>query len=107
MAMVQAHFRHHGETALRWLDELPEKDNAQERVQLAAIIQQLVAMRDDLIERQRVGESCSDDLRRANAILSSLFGTEFPLDGIQLKRVHETRDALRQMLAAPSEPNLR
>jgi|GraSoiStandDraft_24_1057298.scaffolds.fasta_scaffold1030059_2 hypothetical protein len=99
-AMVQARYREHGETALRWLDELPDKNNAQERMQIAAIIQQLVAMRDDLIERRRAGEACGDALRRTNAILSSLFGTEFPLNELQLKRVCETRDALREMLKA-------
>jgi hypothetical protein len=99
-ATVQARFREHGETALRWLDELPDRSNPQERMQIAAIVQQLVAMRDDLIEQRRAGAPCGDTLRRTNAILSSLFGTEFPLNELQLKRVCETRDALREMLKA-------
>lgn len=58
-------------------------------------------MRDALIKARREGKSCDEWLRRSNAILSSIFGTEFPLGGLQWKRATETRDALSKLLQRP------
>ena len=62
------------------------------------VISRLVHLRDQLIAAQRAGTACSDELRRTNAIISSLFGVEFRIDGWQSARVVEARDALKDML---------
>ncbi len=68
---------------------------------LAEAVQELIRMRDGLIRELRAGRDCGQWLRQANSILSSILGTEFPIDGLQWNRVCRTRDALRQLLSAP------
>ncbi len=97
-AGISEHVRQKGETALRWLDEMPGSEGPLMRQQLAAVIQELATMRDDMILLQRAGRIDVEWLNRTNGMLSSIFGTEFPLNGLSLKRVEETRSALRQML---------
>lgn len=77
---------------------LDDKANASEK--LGAAIEMLVALRDGLIERKRTGEPCGNWLSQSNALISSILGTEFPVNGLQWNRVCETRDALKRMLAA-------
>jgi hypothetical protein len=43
-------------------------------------------------------------LRRTNAILSSVFGIEFPISGRQWTRVCEARNALKDMLHGQRAP---
>lgn len=88
----------HGEAALKGLNELPGQDNSETRKKLLEITQQLVRMRDALIAQRRAGENVDYFLTRTNAILSSLFGTEFPVNGFNKKRVDETRYALERLL---------
>ena len=96
--------RGRGETALRWLDELPRSDDAQLRQQLGAVIQELAAMRDGLIGLGREGGIEGEWLARINAVLSSIFGTEFPINGLNRNRVDETRTALRRLLSDMQPP---
>ncbi len=84
--------------ALHILDNLPHEDSPETRRRLAEAIDDLVRLRDELIAAQRAGAPCRDPLRAANAVLSSIFGTEFPVHGLQWKRVCETRDAIRRWL---------
>jgi hypothetical protein len=60
---------------------------------LADVVRRFVAMRDELIAAQRAGAACGEELSRVNAILSSIFGMEFPSEGLQWQRVCDTRDA--------------
>ena len=77
---------------------LDDKDNANRA--LGEAIEMLVALRDGLIERKRAGELCGEWLVQANALISTIIGTEFPINGFQWNRVCETRDALKRMLGA-------
>ena len=87
----------HGTCALAALDALtPGDPNPSEK--LAELMRLLVAMRDDLIAAQRAGADCGESLRRMNAIVSSIYGMEFPSEGLQWQRVCDTRDALRAWL---------
>ena len=97
------HIRAHGEAALNELDQLQSGGSVETKKRLDEIIQRLIAMRDALIEAGRAGQSCGDGLPRTNAILSSLFGTEFPKAGLQWKRVCESREALRNLLQSGSD----
>jgi hypothetical protein len=62
------------------------------------VVSRLVHLRDQLIAAQRAGTACRDELRRTNAIISSLFGIEFRIDGWQWARAVEARDAFKDML---------
>lgn len=87
-----------GQAIVAALDHvLDDKESANEK--LGGAIEMLVALRDGLIERQRAGDRCGEWLVRCNALISSVLGTEFPVDGLQWNRVCETRDALKRMLA--------
>ncbi|MEJ2376831.1 MAG: hypothetical protein P8Y71_15925 [Pseudolabrys sp.] len=98
MADLPADVRRHGEMALDAIEHVQGDGLARPKKQFAAAMEHLVAMRDALIRAQRQGEPCDDDLRGTNAILSSIFGIEFPSGGLQWKRVTETHDALLRLL---------
>lgn len=67
---------------------------------LEEAIQALVRIRDALIQARPPGNDHGDWLPRTNAILSAICGTEFPFGGPSVERIAESRDALRQLLAA-------
>ncbi len=99
MAAFQAPIQTHGETALACLEQLAATKPADGNEQLARVVQELVAMRDLLISHRRAGVPCDPWLTQTNALLSSIFGTEFPVQGLPWQRVCDTRDALRRMLS--------
>jgi hypothetical protein len=102
MMLTPQDIRRHAGAALHILDNLPEEDSPETRKRLAETIEHLVRLRDELVAARRAGEPCDPPLRAANAVLSSIFGTEFPVHGLQWKRVCETRDAIRRWLNTES-----
>ena len=99
MPGLPAQVRDHGTQIARRLEQLPAHDSPETRQELAGIIRELVRMRDDLIEARRKGEDCESTLRAVNAVLSCIFGVEFPVAGLQWERLNETRSGLKQLLA--------
>lgn len=97
MADARALVRDHGEAASALLDQLSPSDPEGNR-KLSEITRHFGLMRDDLILAQRAGEDCREPLARINAIISAMFGLEFPSSGLQWQRVCETRDGLRLLL---------
>ncbi|HEY7302366.1 MAG TPA: hypothetical protein VH684_31100 [Xanthobacteraceae bacterium] len=67
---------------------------------MGEIARRLVTMRNDLIAARRLGSPCEAELQQINAIISSIFGVEFPSEGLQWQRVCDTREALRRLLDA-------
>ncbi len=60
----------------------------------------LVRLRDQLIERRRAGAPAPEGwLERSNAILSSVLGAEFPIQGIPRERLEMACTALERLLA--------
>jgi hypothetical protein len=86
-----------GTAALAELDSLSPAD-PQTGKKMGEVMRRLVAMRNDLIAVRRLGTPCDAKLEQMNAILSSMFGVEFPSEGMQWQRVCDTRDALRRLL---------
>jgi hypothetical protein len=90
-----------GREALAALSGLPDSKPMDEmKARLEEAIATLVEMRDDLIQLQRSGKSCGDLLWRTNGILSTIYGTEFPVGGLSEKRISEARKDLRQLFDA-------
>jgi hypothetical protein len=87
-----------GGAVLALLEQLCGDDPRRINESLGEVVTGLVRVRDQLIAARRAGSPCGDELRRTNAILSSVFGIEFPIAGRQLTRVFEARDALKDML---------
>jgi hypothetical protein len=79
------------------LEQLPRHDSPETRMALAEIIRDIVVVRDKLICVKRRGEDCGDSLQKANAVLSALFGIEYPASGLQWKRLSEARGALKNL----------
>jgi hypothetical protein len=118
-ADIPLQVRDHGKSAYTLLDQLSASDpNA--GTKLAEIMRHFIAMRDSLIAASRRGDGETealvgprlarkggtqvDQLERMNAILSLIFGMEFPSAGLPWSRICDTRDALRHLLdEAPSK----
>ncbi len=98
MMITPDDIRRRAGAALHILDSLPHEGSPETRKRLAEAIEHLVRLRDELIAAEHAGNRCEEPLRAANAMLSSIFGTEFPVHGLQWKRVCETRDAIRRWL---------
>jgi hypothetical protein len=101
-ANVKTSIAAHGRAALAELDSLAPGDPDASK-KLSEVMRQLVSTRDDLIAARRLGAACRPQLQRTNALISSIFGVEFPVAGVQWQRVCDTREALRQLVneAAP------
>lgn len=99
MTALDSHLRAHADAALTILESLSPGAAAPSSDQLGEVTRQLVELRDKLIRARRTGTPCEEWLRQTNAILSSIFGTEFPVNGLHWQRVCETRDALRNIIA--------
>ncbi|MBO0798281.1 MAG: hypothetical protein J2P31_05615 [Blastocatellia bacterium] len=98
MDQVDSVIQERGGTALAALERLSDRNSAQTDGSLREAIGQLVRLRDQLIAARRASVSCSAQLCRANAILSTLVGIEFPAGVAQWTRVCEACDALKDML---------
>jgi hypothetical protein len=98
MAPVLPRIREQGQVALHRLVHLRREDSAETRLALAEIIRQVIGMRDELIPAKRSGEPCDEALQGINAVLSSIFGLEFPAGGLHWKRLKETEDGLKALL---------
>lgn len=99
MAKLHSYICAHGYAALAELEKLAAETSPQTGEGLAEIARHLVTLRDELIIAQRAGTPCVEWLKRTNAISSSIFGTEFPVNGFHWKCACETRDALRQTMS--------
>jgi hypothetical protein len=88
----------HGGAALRILEQLCLETSPRDDARVCEAVRQLLHLRDQLIVAGRAGARCSDDLGRTNAILSSVFGLEFPISDAQRLRIREARDGINDML---------
>ena len=89
-ALISPSIHAHGGTALKALSELSGTDNSNTRKTLDEITRDIVQMRDGLVAQRRAGENVNYFLTRTNAILSSQFGTDFPVSCFNKKRIDET-----------------
>lgn len=87
----------HGAAALAQLQSLAPSDSETDK-KMGEIMRCLVALRDNLILAKRAGIVCAEELQKMNAIISSIFGMEFPSEGLQWQRVCDTREALCELL---------
>ena len=99
------------ESIFERLEHLPRHDSPETRLALVEIIRDIVIARDRLIGIKRRGETCEDYLKKINAVLSAMFGIEYPINGLQWKRLTAARAALKNLRLgqprdAKSEPPL-
>ena len=98
MGQVSPLVQESGGAILALLERLCRDGTPRTEDSIRKVVSRLVHLRDQLIAAQRADTAGSDELRRTNAIISSLFGIEFRIDGWQWARVVEARDALKDML---------
>lgn len=94
---VSAVFATHGAGALAQLQALSPSDS-ETNSKMGEVMRCFVALRDNLILAKRAGIACEKELQEMNAIMSSIFGMEFPSEGLQWQRVCDTRDAFCELL---------
>ena len=87
-----------GRKAEAELERLSDGNSPQSNGSLKEAVGEIVRLRDQLIVAKRGGALCGEELYRTNAILSSVFGLEFPISEAQWTRICEARDALKDML---------
>jgi hypothetical protein len=104
MIRLSPHIREQAEATLYLLVHLPRHDATETRLQLVEIVHQVIVMRDELIAANRRGESCDGALQGTNALLSSIFGVEFPAGGLRWKRLNEAQNALKALLSPAERP---
>jgi hypothetical protein len=93
--------------ALRALDDLLQGRSESLDATLIAANRCLVRYRDALIERLRThpGDAhLRNELQQANATVSLVFGTHYPLVGIQWDRLKKTRQAMAELMAEAPDP---
>ena len=61
-------------------------------------VRSLVRLRDALIAARRETGGADDKLRRCNAVLSLVFGGEYPLQGVRRERLEKAREAVAELL---------
>lgn len=98
MDQVQSVILERGGAALSILERLCDETPPPQGTCFSEAIGELVRLRDQLIMAQRAGVRCGHDLSRTNAILSSVFGLEFPVSDTQRTRIREARDGIKDML---------
>jgi hypothetical protein len=96
MAGARSSIAKHGNAAMAELDSMLP-GGPQTSAKMVEVMHHFIAMRDDLIAAQRAGAPCGEELQRINGVLSSIFGVEFPSEGLQWQRVCDTREALRRL----------
>ncbi len=67
---------------------------------VATAVRQVVALRNHMIDEARQGRIEPAALHHINAITSLAFGAEYPLMGVHLRRMEQTRDELSGLLDA-------
>lgn len=88
-----------GEPTLAAFETLQDKEPPEGDPELRQAVHCLVRLRDQLIARQRAGDAdCGRWLDRTNAILSGVFGAEYPVGGMPWQRINATRAALRELI---------
>ena len=95
MHQMPAPIQQEVESVSERLEHLPRHDSPENRLALVEIIRDIVIVRDQLISARRRGEGCEDNLQEINAVLSAVFGIEYPVNGLQWKRLTEARTALK------------
>lgn len=96
-AQICATIKANGTAALDALDSLSTADPDTNR-KMGEVMRRLVAIRNELIAALRLGAPCRKQLNCVNSVFSSIFGMEFPSEGLQWQRVCDTREALRALI---------
>ena len=66
---------------------------------VAEAVRAVIELRNHLAAELRGGTVSRGVLDRVNAITSLAYGSEFPLMGVHLRRMEQTRDHLRELVA--------
>ena len=97
---IRQTIREAAKPALAALERMDSEQPSVAESDLSEAIELLIRLRDDLIGHRRNGNDCDEWLGRTNGMLSGIFGVEYPIAGIQWRRIQGTRDELRDMLGS-------
>lgn len=95
---MDADMRRHAGEALEAIDAVLRAGPNVEHTAIQAATNSVIAFRNRAIDERRAGAVTPDILDRVNALVSLAYGAEFPLSGLHLHRLEQTRDGLRALL---------
>lgn len=95
---MDAELRQCGSEAIARLDHVLDRGPEASHAEIQAATLSVIAFRDRAIERHCEGTLAQDHLHQANALVSLAYGGEFPLSGLHMHRLEQTRDAMRNLL---------
>ncbi len=93
----------HGREAIRLLNRVIEAGTELEHHDLNAASTCVIAFRNRAIELFPEGRASRACLDRANSLTSLSFGGEFPLSGLHLHRLEQTRDGMERLIEGPGD----
>ena len=67
---------------------------------VADAVRAVIALRNHVVAEFHGGTVPRDVLDRVNAVTSLAYGAEFPMMGVHLRRMEQTRDYLRELTAS-------
>ena len=88
----------HARSAIAAVEKVLEAGPRVEHAEIQAATKAVIAFRNRAIEQHRAGSATRDCLDRANALASLAYGGQFPLSGLHLHRLEQTRDGLQDLL---------
>ena len=95
---MDAELRQRGREAVARLDHVLDRGPEATHAEIQAATLSVITFRDRAIEKHRDGTLPQDCLGRANGLVSLAYGGEFPLSGLHLHRLEQTRDGLTELL---------
>lgn len=95
---MDVELQRHARDAIKTIDIVLREGLQVEHAGIQAATNDVVAFRNRVIERFRHGAVDRAVLDRANSLVSLAYGAEFPLSGLHLHRLEQTRDGLRKLL---------
>ena len=97
--MMDPHTRGAAAQAIAHLSAAIESGPEASHEDICAAFQAIVALRDQAIDGHCRGEVTDECRDRVNSLVSLAFGGEFPLSGFHVRRLEQTREGVRQLLA--------
>ncbi len=97
---MDAVLQQHAREAIDRLQHVLDRGSEVHHSEIQAAVLAVTAFRNRAIERHRRGTASDACLAQANALVSLAYGAEFPLSGLHSRRITETCEGMRKLLAS-------
>ncbi len=84
--------------AIERLDHVIERHSDVDHAAIQAAAKAVIAFRNHAIQKRREGKVAEACLDGANALVSLVYGAEFPLSGLHRHRFEQAREGMRKLI---------